>query len=170
MEWLYYGILVLFLLAGLGLTVVTLPGNWLALVATVAYAWVTGWRHVGWVWLVVLLVLATIGEIVELLAAGRAVKKVGGSRWGSFGALLGAVLGGLFLTFLVPVPVLGTIVGILVGTFLGAALGETVARKNRAHVMVIAASATKGRLYGTLLKLVIGIVMSLLILFAALPV
>jgi len=170
MPWVYYAILVLFLLAGLGLTVVTLPGNWLALVATLAYAWLTDWKHVGWVWLVVLLALATAGEIVELLAAGRAVKKVGGSRWGSVGALLGAVLGGLFLTFLVPIPVLGTLVGILAGTFLGAALGESVTRKGGADVMVIAANATKGRLYGTLLKLVIGIVMTLLILFAALPV
>jgi uncharacterized protein YqgC (DUF456 family) len=169
MEWLYYVILVAVLLSGVLLNVFSLPGNWLMLLATLAYAWATGWRHVGGAWLVVLLVVAAAAEVVEFMAAGKGAKKVGGSIWGTIGALLGGLLGGIFLTALVPVPVVGTVVGILSGTFLGAAAAEKISGKEVGASLLIGAGAMQGRLYGTLLKLAAGILLFVLTVVAAFP-
>ena len=169
MEWVYYATLAVILLCGLLLNVLTLPGNWLMLLALVGYAWLTGFNtHVGWAPLIALLVLATLGEIVEFFAAGSAASKLGGSRWGTVGAILGGLLGGIFLTF-IPIPVIGTLAGVLIGTFLGAAAGELIAGKEVGSSVVIGGAATKGRLYGTLLKLAFGIVMFIVAMVTALP-
>lgn len=170
MEWLYYAILVIVMLGGLVLNVLTLPGNWLMLLATFLYGWLTGWVYVGAVTLIVLLVLASLGELVEFLAAGRAASKVGGSRWGTVGAILGGLIGAILLTGLIPIPILGTLAGVLIGTFVGATAGEYIAGKEVAEMVAIGAVATKGRLYGTLLKLGFGIVMFIWAIVATLPV
>ncbi|CAA9384396.1 MAG: hypothetical protein AVDCRST_MAG64-845 [uncultured Phycisphaerae bacterium] len=170
MEWVYYATLAVILLCGLLLNVLTLPGNWLMLLALVGYAWLTGFNtHVGWAPLIALLVLAALGEVVEFFAAGTAASKLGGSRWGTVGAILGGLLGGIFLTALIPIPVVGTLAGVLIGTFLGAAGGELIAGKEVGSSVVIGGAATKGRLYGTLLKLAFGIVMFVVAMVTALP-
>ncbi|QOV88080.1 DUF456 domain-containing protein [Humisphaera borealis] len=170
MDWLYYAILALLLICGLVLNVLTLPGNWLILLCAFLYGWVTGWAYVGLYTMIALLVLATVGEVVEFLAAGRATSKIGGSRWGSVGAIVGGLAGAIFLTGLIPIPVVGTLIGVLAGTFLGATLGEWIAGKKVYHTIVIGAVATKGRLYGTILKVVFGFVMFIWAMAMALPV
>jgi len=170
MEWLYYAILALLLIGGLILNVLTLPGNWLILLATFLYGWLTNWVYAGAITMIVLLVLASIGELVEFLAAGRAASRIGGSRWGSVGAIVGGIVGGILLTGLIPIPIVGTLVGVLVGTFLGATFGEWIAGKEVPHMVAIGTAATKGRLYGTLLKLAFGLVVFIWALGAALPV
>lgn len=167
MHWIYYLLLLLLLLSGLVLNVMTLPGNWLMLIATALYAWVTHESYVGRKVLLVLLVLASVAEVIELLSAGRAAKSAGGSRWGSFGALFGALLGGILLTGITPI--LGTLVGVLAGTFLGAMGGELISGKEVKSSLWIGAGATKGRLYGTILKIVFGLFIGLISLGAALP-
>src|SRR5687768_2501881 len=113
-DWLYFVLLALVLITGLLLNLFALPGNWLMLLAMVGYTWVTGWqRYVSWVSLVVLLVVAIVGEVVEFLAAGAGAKKAGGTIWGTIGALVGGLVGGFALTGLVPIPILGTLVGLI---------------------------------------------------------
>jgi uncharacterized protein len=170
MDWLYYAILLLLLVSGLVLNVLTLPGNWLMLLSAVLYGWMTNWNYVAIYTLIAMLVLATLGEIVEFLAAGRAATRIGGSRWGSIGAIVGGLIGAIFLTGLIPIPVVGTLVGVLAGTFLGAAAGEWIAGKRVYDTIRIGAVATKGRLYGTLLKLMFGFVMFVWLAIKALPV
>lgn len=170
MVWAYYAILVVLLLCGIGLNVLTLPGNWLMLLAALGYGWLTGWRYVGLWWLVAFLVVAAVAEVVEFAAAGKAAAKFGGSRWGSVGAIVGGLIGGLFLTGLLPIPVVGTLVGILAGTFLGSSAGELVAGKRVDTSLVIGAAATKGRLIGTLLKVAFGVLIALVAMIVALPV
>jgi uncharacterized protein YqgC (DUF456 family) len=169
MDWVYYSILLLMLVGGLVLNVVTLPGNWLVLLSAVLYGWATRWEFLAWGWLISLLVLAIVGELLELLAAGSAATKAGGSRLGAVGALVGALVGGIFLTGMIPIPILGTLVGILAGTFLGSAFVEVIIGKDVTQSLVIGGHAAKGRLYGTVLKVTIGVVMSVLLAFAAMP-
>lgn len=169
MDWVYYGILLVFLLAGMVLNVLTLPGNWLILLATFLFGWATGWNYVGKFTLIGLLVLASLGELVEFLAAGRATAKVGGSRWGAVGAIVGGLIGGIVLTPLIPIPILGTLIGVLVGTFLGSAAGEWLAGKEVFETLHLGAVATKGRLYGTILKLFFGVAMLIWAMIMALP-
>ena len=84
MHWIYYLLLLILLLSGLVLNVMTLPGNWLMLIATALYAWVTHESYVGRKVLLVLLILASVAEVIELLSAGRAGLMVHACHSGSF--------------------------------------------------------------------------------------
>ena len=169
LDWLYYLILLLVLLTGLLLNVLSLPGNWVMLLAVVLYGWVTEWAYVGWVWIVVFLVIALAAEVVEFYAGGAGAKKAGGGVWGTVGALAGAVIGGIFLTGLILVPVIGTLAGIILGTFLGAMVAEMLAGQEAGKSALIGVGAAQGRLYGTLLKLGSGCILMILMLVATLP-
>ena len=164
----YYAILFLLLLTGLAITVMTLPGLWLMLASAAAYAWLTGGRFLGWRTLVALLILAGLGEVVELAFAGGGAKKAGAGRRGTWGALIGGLLGGIFLSF-IPIPVVSTLVGVCLGTFLGAMIGELSGGREFGHSAVVGVGAAKGRLMGTLAKTALGGVMMALVLWTALP-
>ena len=103
-------------------------------------------------------------------SAARARKKAGATRWGIGGALVGGILGGLFLTAFIPIPIVGTVIGICLGSFLGAfgiemVMGQTISQSTR-----IGLGAAKGRLYGIVSKVGIGIVMFVVTVFAAMPI
>jgi uncharacterized protein YqgC (DUF456 family) len=164
-------LLAVVLLTGLLLNLFSLPGNWLMLLAVAGYAWLTGWRHVGWISLVVLLVVAIAGEVVEFYAAGAGAKKAGGTIWGVIGALLGGLVGSLLLTGLVPIPIIGTLIGLIAGTFLGALGAELLLGKGEVRSSaVIGVGAAKGRFYGTLWKLAFGVVILIGGLIVAIPI
>ena len=170
-DWLYYVLLALVLVTGLVLNLFALPGNWLMLLAVAGYAWLTDWRYVGWISLVVLLVVAIIAEVVEFFAAGAGAKKAGGTIWGTIGALLGGLVGGLTLTGLVPIPIIGTLVGLILGTFLGAMGAELLLGKGEVQSSaVIGVGAAKGRFWGTIWKLAFGVVILVGGLAVALPI
>src|SRR3954451_3930135 len=170
MDCILYVVLLLILLTGTALNLFTLPGNWVMFLAIVLYDWATGWRHIHWAWLGVLLGIALAAEVIEFTAAGKGAKQLGGTIFGTIGALLGALLGAIFLTGLIPVPVIGTLAGILIGTFLGAMAAELMfSGKEVGRSAMIGYGAAKGRLYGTLVKFGFGCLIFLLSLIAALP-
>jgi uncharacterized protein YqgC (DUF456 family) len=84
MPILYYIILFFFLLTGLAITVMTLPGLWLMLASTAAYAALTHWRYIGFKTVVALLVLAVMGEVVELAFSASGARQSGAGRRGLF--------------------------------------------------------------------------------------
>jgi hypothetical protein len=168
MPWLYYILLLLTLLVGLGLNVFTLPGNWLMLAATALYAWLTHGRFVSWWTLGALLVLTATAELIDFVAAPAAARKAGGSRRGLVGAAAGGILGGVLGTF-IPVPVAGTLIGICVGTFGGTLLAEMAGGTATGHSVRISFGALRGRIHGTLLKLAFGCIILLVALWTAFP-
>lgn len=168
MDWVYYSALFTLLLVGLFLNIVGLPGLWVMVAAAFGYAWVTGFGvHLGWQGLLVLTLLAALAELLEFLAGSAGAKKVGGSKRGMVGAIVGGILGAIF--FSIPVPIIGTIVGACLGTFLGAWVVELMVGKEMRQSVDIGVGAAKGRLWGTLLKLTIGVVMLLVTAVIALP-
>lgn len=170
MVWVYYITLILTLIAGMLLTVLTLPGLWLMAGMLGLFGWVTGWdRLVGWPSVVLMVALAFIGEIIEFVAGSAGAKKAGGGFWGGIGALLGGIIGAIFLTGLIPIPVLGTIIGLCLGCFLGALGTELLMGKELKQSLLIGAGAAKGRFYAILIKTSIGVVMVLIALWAAFP-
>ncbi len=65
---------------------------------------------IGWKVVVALVVLAMLGEILELLAAAGGTARAGGSRRGAALALVGSIIGGLLGVFIgVPSKVSSTI-------------------------------------------------------------
>ena len=169
MVWLYYLVLFLFLLAGLAITVMTLPGLWLMLASAAVYALITRGVYIGWSTLLILLILAAVAELIEILSSGAGAKRAGSGKAGLVGAVVGGILGGIFLS-LIPIPILSTLVGVCVGTFLGAMIGEFAAGKKITHSALVGVSAAKGRLIGTLIKIGVGCVMLLIAMGAGLPI
>lgn len=170
MAWLYYFLLICVLVFGLFINVLTLPGLWIMVAGYGLYAYLTGWNvYVGWPSLIVVFVLATIAEVVELLAGSAGAKKAGASKRAMFAAVIGALIGGLFLTALIPIPIVGTIIGVCLGAALGAGIVELMIVPDLMRSVRVGTGAFKGRFMGILSKLAIGVIMMLVMIFAAVP-
>jgi uncharacterized protein YqgC (DUF456 family) len=176
MSVLFALILVVVLVASWFLTVLGLPGNWLMVAATAVYAYLAPAQSaavLGWRTIVTLLVLATLGEIVELVAGALGVTKAGGSTRGALMALVGSIVGGIFgLLVGVPIPLIGPIVAAVLfaglGAMAGALLGEMWAGQHGDATWRIAKLAFWGRLWGTVGKILIGAVMVAVVVAALL--
>ena len=76
MIYLWLTVLNLFNLCGLGLVLFALPGNWLMVIATAIFAWWQRDNNVISIYtIVVILLLAIIGEIIEFFAGPGGAKK-----------------------------------------------------------------------------------------------
>ena len=151
------------------LTLLGLPGNWLMVAITAAYSYLIPSDQrtaIGWQVIVALLVLAIAGELVELLAGGAAVAKLGGKRRSVVLALIGSLAGGIVgLVLGLPIPLVGSVVASLLfaslGAFIGAVIGEMHSGRDVAGSWQVGQAAFRGRLLGTLAKSLIGLVMIL---------
>src|SRR5215468_1197774 len=160
------GLLLLFSACVLALfsLVLGVPGTFLIVGIALFYAWATGfvtvqWSTIGW-----LLLLAVIGEGVELLSSSAAAAGARPSRRVTVGALVGALIGGIVGT-----PILfgvGSLLGALAGAFAGAALAVRSEGGSLQESVRTGVAALKGRLLGFVLKAALAGVM-LIILFAA---
>ena len=157
-------LLVVLLLVWWALNLIGLPGNWLALLLASIYAYfVPDDRRVdiGLVTLIIMLVLATIGEAVEFLAGALGTKTAGGSKRGAALSLVGSLGGGIVGLFVpIPIPILGSIIGAIVfsglGALLGAALGEQWKGRTVDESLKVGHAAFWSRLLGTAGKITIG--------------
>ncbi|MFM8270667.1 MAG: DUF456 family protein, partial [Pseudomonadota bacterium] len=116
MTFLYVLILFLLLSGSAVFTLMALPGNWLILVITFLFSMhfpITSSLHIGWGVLILMGVLATLGEVLEFFLGAASLAK-GGSKRGAFWALIGSIVGSLAgAAVLSVVPVLGTAVGLV---------------------------------------------------------
>lgn len=155
-------------LAGWFLTLVGLPGTWLIVASAAIYAWLGPAADsriaLGWPTVVILLLLALLGEGLETLAGAAGARRAGGSRRGMLLAIIGSVFGALFGAGIgVPIPLLGPLIGAIlgaaVGAFGGAIAGETWKGRTLDHSWRVGESAFWGRLWGTVAKLAIATIM-----------
>ena len=168
MDWAYYVLLVIVQIVGLAITAIGLPGLWVMLLATVAYAWLTAWSYVG-VWtLVALTLLCLASEAAEFFAGAAAAKSAGGSRRAMILAAIGAVIGGIVSTP-IPIPGVAQIVGAVVGAGVGGLVGELTTGRGTTASLRVGYGAAKGRFFGTVLKLIFGVVILFTALVAAFP-
>ena len=169
-------LLILILVTCWLLTLLGMPGNWLMVAAAAVYACLVPAQSpvaLGWKTVAALLVLAALGEIVELLAGAMGVAKAGGSRRGALMALAGSIIGAIVGIFVgVPIPLIGSIVAVVLfaglGAMAGAILGETWAGRDADTTWRIARLAFWGRLAGTLGKVILGAVMIAVVVAAML--
>jgi uncharacterized protein YqgC (DUF456 family) len=167
-------VLTLLNLVWLALTVIGVPGTWLIVLTTALVAWwqwdgALPWhgQYIGGPALITLLVLALLGELIELVAGLLGSKAAGGSRYGATGALIGTFVGGIVGTFWIPVPVIGSLIGACGGAMLGALAFELRSGRKWDESVKSGAGAGVGRLAGTLGKVACGVVMWLLAAVAA---
>ncbi|MFB3891960.1 MAG: DUF456 domain-containing protein [Phycisphaerae bacterium] len=152
----------------LALDLFGLPGNWLMVASTVVVAWINWSRHSFSIWtLAVIVVLATIGEALELIAGMVGARKAGASKRGALGALGGGFVGAVFGTVFLPIPVLGSLAGAVLGACAGAwGIEMMLGRGMKASVKSGIGSGV-GQLVGTTTKLTLGVIIWLIVAVAA---
>lgn len=139
-------------LLGVALTILSLPGTWLMVLAALG---VEAWRPelLSWHAIIAAAILALAAEIAEMLAGAVGAKKAGGSKRAALAAIVGGILGGLVGTVLIPIPIVGTVLGAALGSGLAAAALElTLDGKTAAHIRNVGVGAFIGRLIATVVK------------------
>ena len=158
------------------LNLVGLPGNWLIVGSAALYVWQvpsdSRWQ-VSWAAVFALLVLAAVGELIEMAAGALGVARAGGSRRSALLALLGSLIGGITGILIgLPIPLVGSLVAAVLGAGLGAFIGAFVGEgwKGREHEESVRVgwAAFWSRLVGTVTKTAIGGLMALVLIVAIL--
>ncbi len=149
-QWAAVFVVVLIALAGVVLTVITLPGTWIAIAG---WLLVCLWRNEFFSWwvLAAVLFLAVVGEVIEFFASAVGAAKGGASRKGGIGACIGSIVGALVGTpIFFPI---GAIAGGVVGAAAGAIIAERgMAEKTWKESTKAGAGAAIGRFAATIFK------------------
>ncbi len=159
-------LMVLISLMGIGLTIFTLPGVWLAIAFAIGVKALWQQDMFSYGVLGTAIGLAALGEIIEFFASMAGAAKAGASRSGKWGALGGTIVGAIAGSFFLP-PI-GTVVGAVVGAGLGAMAAERgIANRSWAEAAKSGQGAAVGRFVATLAKIGIAIVVGGMLSVAA---
>ena len=167
-------LLLLVLLVGWAVALVGMPGNWLNVGATAIYAQLVPAESslsIGWRVVAVAVVLAILGELVELAAASLGTARAGGSRRGAVLALAGSMVGAVVGVVVgLPIPLVGPVAAALVfgglGALAGAMIGEQWKGRTLGESWEVGKAAFWGRLLGTTGKVMIGSVIVVVVAVA----
>ncbi len=149
------------------LNLVALPGNWLIVGGAALFAWllpIAAGRGITWNIVIVLAVLALIGEIIEFAAGAAGAAKQGASRRAIALSVVGAIVGSIVgIVTGAPIPVIGSLVmalfGGAAGAFAGAYLGEAWKGRDEPARTAAGRGAFLGRIWGTVGKFAVGAIM-----------
>lgn len=167
MDYVYFALLIVALLIGWFINLFGLPGLWLMVLGHFGYGLMTGWdRFVGWQSTIALVALALVAEALEFVAGAAGSASAGGRKRGMVGAIIGGIVGGILGTPVVPI--VGTLVGACAGAFAGAALME-FSGKDMSHSLRVGLGAAKGRFWGIVIKLSVGLIMLIISGVTAFP-
>ena len=134
--------------AGVVVTIFSLPGVWLVYIATVIVGAIGGFQVITPLTLVILLIVSILSTFADELAAVLGTKKAGGSKYGTIGSVVGSIVGGI----------VGNILGVFIGAFLGAALFEYIfAKQDLKKSIKLGFASFLGFLIGTGLKIAVNI-------------
>lgn len=147
-------------LVGVGLTLLTISGVWVTLLAalimqlTVTAPGTVDGRLFSWWTLAACAGIGVAGEVFELLASAAGAKKTGGGRSGATGSVIGALAGAIAGSILIPIPVAGTVIGAIVGAGGGAFVGErAISGKSLGQATKVAGGAAAGRAVAMIVKI-----------------
>jgi len=154
------------LLLSLILIPLGLPGLWAMIATAVVYNALSAGYPIGVATLVVVLLMATVAEVLEFTLAGSYTKRFGGSKTGARWAIAGGIAGAI-LGFPFPVPFVGSVIGAFVGSFAGALFGELRAGSSHGEAGRAATGALLGRVVAAALKVGIGVAIAVILLVAA---
>ena len=162
MYWIAATILIVANAVSLAINLLSLPGNWLMVLNLCLFLLAFGDPVAApdWTTLLVVLVLAIIGEVVEVFGGSAMAAKSGSSRRAMLLSLVVSMIGSVAGTFVIPIPVIGAAIGAIagaaLGAFAGAWLGEAWIGSDWPTRKAISMSAMKGRMLGMVGKLAVG--------------
>lgn len=145
----------------------TLPGTWLMVLMAMLLNLTMDTNPFSWWTIGIAIVLAGLGELLELLAGGAGAKAKGASKRAIVASVAGGIVGAILGTAILPI--IGTIVGSALGAGVGAIVFEfTIAdRRDVKHLRGIGTGAFTGRLLATVLKTAVALVMAVMLSVAA---
>jgi len=164
------------LIAAWVINVTGLPGNWIMLAIAGIYCWLMPADSpyaFGWLTVLIMALLAGVGELFEFFTSALRTKKAGGSRKGMWCSVLGSLLGSFGGACIgIPVPIIGSLIAALlfssVGALVGAYLGEKWHGRENHDAWRVGTASFMGNLIGAIAKLLIGLVALLFAIFAML--
>lgn len=157
MHYLIFMLFLIVALVGLISLVFGLPGNFIILADSVLYGWYGGFREITLKVVIVLVLLAILGEIFELALGALGAKRHKASKGAIAGSIAGGIAGGICgAPFLFGI---GSILGAFLGAFAGAFLVEFFRGKRLDQAIESGRGAFLGRIGGTITKGAIGMVM-----------
>jgi hypothetical protein len=156
-------LLIAVLLLGLVMIPFGMPGTWIIAGAALGYSILVP-GSIGTFTIVMVAILAVIGEVIEFTLTAKYTKKYGGSRRASWGAIIGGMVGAFMG---VPVPIIGSVIGAFIGAFVGAFVAEISRGTGGSGATRVATGALIGRALASAVKVGIGVAMSAWIVFAA---
>ena len=156
-------LLIAAILLGLFIIPLGLPGLWVMGAGVLLYDLLVPGGAIGTWTVVIVAILALVGEGLEWVMGGRYARKFGGSRRAEWGAILGGIAGALVG---VPVFLIGGMIGAFAGAFIGAWLAEMTRRSEVRAATRVATGALLGRIAGVVVKIGIGCVILAWTLFA----
>lgn len=165
MYWLPLALLFVGIITGLVLIPLGLPGLWVMVGAILLFGWLTDFQAVGITLIVIVLVLAAVGEVIESWLGFRFARRYGGSSRSGWGALVGGIVGAIIG---VPVPVIGSVIGAFLGSFAGAALFEYSASRRLDVATRAGWGSVIGRAAAAAVKIALGVIIAVIAAFAAL--
>lgn len=157
MDYVVLALYILISLAGLVSLVFGLPGTFFILGASVLYGWYGGFSDITVSVIIILVVLALAGELIEFLLGILGSKKYESSNRAIVGSIIfgiiGAVMGAPFFFGI------GAVIGAFAGAFAGAILMELSQGKKMDEAIKSGWGAFLGRVAGTISKGAVGIAM-----------
>jgi len=140
------------------------PGNFIILADSVFYGWYGDFKSISFQVLIVLILLAVLGEVIEFLLGIIGSKRHKSSNSAIVGSIVGGIIGAILgVPFLFGV---GALLGAFLGAFVGAFLVELIKTKHVNQSMQSGLGALIGRVGGTITKGIIGFVMILITLIS----
>jgi hypothetical protein len=157
MDYVIFALYLLVSLAGLVSLVFGLPGTFIILGGSVLYGWYGGFQEITVRIIVILVVLALAGELIEFLLGILGSRKYESSNRAIMGSIvfgiIGAIMGAPFFFGI------GAVIGAFTGAFAGAILMELSQGKKMDEALKSGWGAFIGRVAGTISKGAVGIAM-----------
>jgi uncharacterized protein len=164
MEYVVFSVFLVGMLIGLISILFGFPGNFLILADSVLYGWYGGFKEITVNIVIVLFVLAVLGEVFEFGLGVMGSKKHNSSTIAMVGSIVGGIIGAVWgAAFLFGV---GSIIGAFIGAFAGAFVVEYVRIKNVHQAVQSGWGAFVGRVGGTITKGIIAITMISIAVFS----
>ena len=157
MDYVLVILFLIFMFAAVLVQVVSLPGNWIAIVLLLLWklaAPETTTHELTIGFFVILVVIAGIGELMEWLIQIKLGKRMGSTGKGNIGGIIGSVVGAIVL-----LPLFfgfGALIGALLGAFVGCLVFELAGKRPKGEAMKAAWGVFVGRFLGMGLKLGLG--------------
>ena len=142
------------------LNVVSLPGNWVILVAALALTIGHHGHHPHWAFLIVIFMVLFVAEGIEFLSGLAGTKIFGGSKPAAWAAIGGAMMGGIigFPPLTAAMFGIDHIVMAIFGAFVCAWVVELIRERPMKEALMAALGAALGRGAGLVTKIVAGVI------------